>query len=58
MTTLIFKNSTKTINPPLQRPPIDVRPIGDLTLDLDGSVNINANGARSSFNFRGSQDRP
>ena len=55
---LIFKNLTQPIAPQTLSSAIDVRPIGDLTLDLDTSVRINASLPRSSFSYGGAGQNP
>ncbi|WP_126006329.1 autotransporter outer membrane beta-barrel domain-containing protein [Sphingomonas koreensis] len=58
MQRLIFRDLTVPIAPPSERSAIDVRPIGDLTLELDSSVTINSVRPLSSFLYGGSTQRP
>ena len=58
MQRLIFRDLTAPIAPPSERSAIDVRPIGDLRLELDSSVTINSVRPLSSFLYGGSTQRP
>ena len=51
MTRLLFRNLTAPIAPTNGRPAIDVRPVGDLMLDLDASVTINSTDPGSFFPY-------
>ncbi|PIX67231.1 MAG: hypothetical protein COZ43_02545 [Sphingomonadales bacterium CG_4_10_14_3_um_filter_58_15] len=57
MRELRFRNLTQPIAPETLFAAIDVRPVGDLTLDLDASVIINSRLPRSSFTY-GAAGRP
>ena len=58
MQRLVFRDLTVPIAPPSERSAIDVRPIGNLTLELDSSVTINSVRPLSSFLYGGSTQRP